>query len=168
MADRKPPANPHLAGHSAPTHRTEPEGEDEAHVAFGYLRGIKDRSFSLELRFRNGNSMWFPYAWLGPCRYDPSQGILLKFSGDLIYLVLIQGSNLSLPLSESNMSLPNGLQRHRIIWLREMSEEDARQAGTSLPTIDRILVAEFDSPADGSAWLEKTGVGSLAGTKPGD
>ena len=35
---------------------------------------------SVEFRFLSGNSMWFPYSWLGPWRYDPSEGLLLKFS----------------------------------------------------------------------------------------
>jgi len=38
----------------------------------------------VEFRLRSGNSMWFPYAWLGPWRYDPSEGLLLKFSGDVV------------------------------------------------------------------------------------
>ena len=42
------------------------------------IRGIKDTSGSLEFRLRSGNSMWFPYAWLGPWRYNPSEGLLLK------------------------------------------------------------------------------------------
>jgi hypothetical protein len=29
--------------------------------------------------------MWFPYSWLGPWRYNPSEGLLLKFSGDVVY-----------------------------------------------------------------------------------
>ena len=37
-------------------------------------------------------------AWLGPWQYNPSEGLLLKFSGDLVYLVLIRGSNLDKPL----------------------------------------------------------------------
>ena len=62
--------------------------------AFGYLRGLKDHSAAVELRFRDGNSIWFPYAWLGTWQYHPADGLLLKFSGDIVYLVLIRGSNL--------------------------------------------------------------------------
>jgi len=41
--------------------------------------------------FRDGNSTWFPYAHMGTWKYNPSEGLLLKFSGDLVYLVLIRG-----------------------------------------------------------------------------
>ena len=85
---------------------------------------------ALELRFRDGNSMWFPYTWMGNWQYNPSDGLLLKFSGDLVYLVLIRGSNLDRPLNEGAINLTHaGLQRHRVLWVREMSEEESRQVG---------------------------------------
>src|SRR5947209_4208062 len=119
----------------------EAEGE-EAEVscgAFGYLRGIRDLPGSVEFRFRDGNSAWFPYAWLGPWRYNPSEGLLLKFSGDLVYLVLIRGSNLDLPLKDGAANLTTGgLQRHRVLWIQEMGEEDIKNVGEKGPTIDRI------------------------------
>lgn len=124
--------------------------------AFGYLRGIRDVPGALELRFRDGNSTWFPYGWLGPWRYNPSEGLLLKFSGDLVYLVLIRGSNLDKPLNEGAINLTTGgLQRHRVVWIREMSEEEIRQVGESGPTIDRIEVAEFESQDALREWLNK-------------
>ena len=65
----------------------EPESVEASCGAFGYLRGIREQSTAVELRFRTGNSMWFPYSWLGTWLYNPSDGLLLKFSGDLVYLV---------------------------------------------------------------------------------
>src|SRR5262245_3094148 len=47
--------------------------------ASGYLRGINDAAAALELRFRDGNSLWFPYSWLGNWEHNPSDGLLLKF-----------------------------------------------------------------------------------------
>jgi len=130
---------------------------DEAEVscgAFGYLRGIRDLPGSVEFRFRDGNSAWFPYAWLGPWRYNPSEGLLLKFSGDLVYLVLIRGSNLDKPLNEGAINLTTGgLQRNRVVWIREMPEADIRQVGDSGPTIDSIQVQEFESQAALKEWL---------------
>ena len=63
--------------------RKKPDTEEaEAECrAFGYLRGIRDHSAAVEFRFRDGNSMWFPYSWLGTWRFNPSEGLLLKFSG---------------------------------------------------------------------------------------
>jgi hypothetical protein len=146
--------NAHLPG--PPPAKKDADAEELSCGAFGYLRGIKDRANAVEFRFRDGNSMWFPYGWLGPWRYDPSEGLLLKFSGDLVYLVLIRGSNLDLPLNDGNMNLTvGGLQRHRVVWIREMSKEDIESVGETGPTIVSIDVAEFESHADLKEWLAK-------------
>jgi hypothetical protein len=135
---------------------TEDDTGEASCNAFGYLRGIRERADALEVRFQNGNSTWFPYSWLGEWKFNPSDGLLLKFSGDLVYLVLIRGSNLDRPLSDSTTNLTtSGLQRHRIVWLREMGEEEIRHVGESGPTIDRILIAEFETNADLKTWLEE-------------
>lgn len=70
---------------------TETEGGEDKCEAFGYLRGLRDASASIEFRFRDGNSTWFSYGLLGSWRFNPSEGLLLTFSGDLVYLVLIRG-----------------------------------------------------------------------------
>jgi hypothetical protein len=139
-----------------PTRMAETEDAEASCGAFGYLRGIADRATSVEFRFRDGNSAWFPYGWLGPWRYNPSEGLLLKFSGDLVYLVLIRGSNLDLPLKEGAINLTSGgLQRHRVVWIREMTEADIKQVGEKGPTIDSIEVAEFESHAGVKEWLSQ-------------
>jgi hypothetical protein len=136
------------------------EGTDASCAAFGYLRGIRDEGASVEFRFRDGNSAWFPYGWLGPWRYNPSEGLLLKFSGDLVYLVLIRGSNLDKPLNDGAINLTTGgLQRRRVLWVREMSEEEIRQVGDSGPTIDSIDVAEFESQEALKGWLKERAPG---------
>lgn len=130
------------------------EGPEASCPAFGYLRGIRDEGASVEFRFRDGNSTWFPYGWLGPWKYNPSQGLLLKFSGDLVYLILIRGSNLDKPLNDGAINLTTGgLQRRRVLWIREMSEDEIRQVGEAGPTIDSIEVAEFESQAALKEWL---------------
>jgi hypothetical protein len=131
------------------------EGESSC-AAFGYLRGIRERAESLQFRFRDGNSTWFPYSCLGNWKYNPSEGLLLKFSGDVVYLVLVRGSNLDRPLSDTTTNLTtSGLQRHRIVWIREMTEEEIRQVGETGPTIDHIEVAEFESHAELKEWISK-------------
>jgi len=135
----------------------EADGVEASCGAFGYLRGIRDTATSVEFRFRDGNSTWFPYGLMGPWQYNPSEGILLKFSGDLVYLVLIRGSNLNKALKEGAINLTHaGLQRHRVLWVREMSEEEIRQVGETGPTIDSIEVAEFESHDALKEWLSKT------------
>src|SRR6516225_2253744 len=132
----------------------EGEREEASCKAFGYLRGIEDKAQALELRFQSGDSMWFPYGWLGTWQYNRSDGLLLKFSGDVVYLVLIRGSNLDKPLDDGPINLTRaGLQRHRVLWLREMTPEEIRQVGDSGPTIDRIEVAEFASQEAQKEWL---------------
>lgn len=131
------------------------DSADESCAAFGYLRGIREKADSLEMRFRNGNSAWLPYHWLGNWKYNPSNGLMLKFSGDVVYLVLVSGSNLDRPLLDSTTNLTrSGLQRRRIAWMREMTEEEIRKIGESGPTIDSIQVLEFESNADLLKWLE--------------
>jgi hypothetical protein len=82
-----------------------PESDEDGCLAFGYLRGIRDRALTVQLRYRDGNSDWFPYSWLGPVRFNPSVGLLLKFTGGVVTLVLIRGSNLDAPVNEGGMSL---------------------------------------------------------------
>jgi hypothetical protein len=148
----------HGDGHAEHAQRPEADGDEGEGScgAFGYLRGLRDHASAVELRFRDGNSIWFPYSWLGPWQYNPSEGLLLKFSGDLVYLVLIQGSNLDLPLKDGAANLTTGgLQRHRVLWIQEMSEEDIRNVGEKGPTIDRIEVAQCESQAEVKDWLMK-------------
>src|SRR5271154_4994985 len=131
-----------------PAKKDSDDGGEGSCAAVGYLRGIRDASASIEFRLRSGNSMWFPYGWLGPWRYNPSEGLLLKFSGDLVYIVLIRGSNLDKPLNEGAINLTTGgIQRNRVVWIREMSKEDIHKVGDTGPTIDSIQVQEFESQA---------------------
>lgn len=147
-------ANPHLSGRVEHPPKKEQDGGEESCPAFGYLRGIHDRAHAVEFRFRNGNSVWFPYNWLGNWKYDPSEGLVLKFSGDLVYLVLIRGTNLDRPLAEGSVDLIRaGLQRHRVLWVREMGEGEAAATGESGPTIDTIEVSEFESHQALTEWL---------------
>ena len=147
---------------SSPNQEAETEEAEASCGAFGYLRGLRDVSAAVELRFRDGNSMWFPYAWLGNWQYNPSEGLLLKFSGDLVYLVLIRGSNIDRPLNEGSINLTHaGLQRHRVLWVREMSADEIRQVGEKGPTIDSIEVAEFETHSNLKEWLGKHGPGFI-------
>ncbi len=120
------------AGHASasPSKEAAAEGAEASCGAFGYLRGLRDQAAAIELRFRNGNSMWFPYSWMGNWQYNPSDGLLLKFSGDLVYLVLIRGCNIDRPLTEGAINLTHaGLQRHRVLWIREMSRYEVCAIG---------------------------------------
>ena len=147
---------PHLAGRTPPSTKYETDGDglEACCAAFGYLRGIRERADAIEFRFRDGNSVWFPYGWLGTWKFDPSEGLLLKFSGDLVYLVLIRGSNLDKPLTDSTINLTSaGLQRHRVLWIREMQDDEIHRVGEAGPTIDGIETAEFETQEALKEWL---------------
>jgi hypothetical protein len=151
--------NPHLAGFTGmlPPKDADGEAAEASCGAFGYLRGLRDSSAAVEFRFRDGNSVWFAYSLLGTWQYNPSYGLLLKFTGDVVTLVLIKGSNLDRPLNEGAIDLIHaGLQRHRVLWVREMTPEEIRQVGEKGPTIDRIELAEFESQEELRDWLKKT------------
>jgi hypothetical protein len=130
------------------------EADEETCPAFGYLRGTRDRALAIEFRYRDGNSDYFPYSWLGPWRFNPSVGLLLKFTGDVVTLVLIRGSNLDAAVNQGAMNLTDrGLQRHRITWIREMDQAELKRVGDGGPTIDRIEVAEFETVEEQRKWL---------------
>ncbi len=128
-------------GKSAPG--SDDSDEDElACLAFGYLRGLRERAISIEFRFATGHCTAFPYSWLGPVEYDPSQGLLLRFAGDRVSLVLIEGNRLNTLVAET-VSLFEGIQRHRITWVREMTRAELTRAGREDTTIDRIQIASY-------------------------
>jgi len=150
--------NPHPAGFTGILQSKDGDTEEgeASGGAFGYLRGLRDATAAVEFRFRDGNSFWFPYSWLGNWQYNPSEGLMLKFSGDIVYLVLIRGSNLDKPLNEGAINLTHaGLQRHRVLWIREMAPEEIRQVGEKAPTIDSIELAEFETHDALKEWLKK-------------
>jgi hypothetical protein len=117
--------------------------DEESCPAFGFLRGLRDRSLAVEFRFAGGHRTAFPYAWLGPVEYDPSRGLLLRFVGDRITLVLIEGSNLNAEVGGTASLFDRGLQRHRVTWVREMTRAELSRAADGEVTIDAIRVATY-------------------------
>jgi hypothetical protein len=134
---------------------TTEEGSDTSDAAFGCVRSPQEPAAAIELRFQGGNSIWLGYHWLGSWQYNPSEGLLLKFSGDLIYLVMIRGSNLDRPAKSGSISLATGLQHHRVLWVREMAEEEVQEVGDAGPTIGSIQVVEFESNKELKEWLRQ-------------
>ncbi len=129
------------------------DAEQASCPAYTYLRGNLERALAVEFRLKTGDREFFPYSLLGPWRYDPSVGLLLKFTGDLVSLVLIHGSNLDALVNDTVNLTDRGFQRHRIVAVREMDEGELRLAGPGRPTVDRIDIAEFESQAELRVWL---------------
>lgn len=128
--------------------------EDEC-SAFGYLRGLHDRALSLEFRFANGDRQAFPYSWMGPLKYNPSAGLLLKFVGDLVYVVLIEGSNLNVLVNGAISLYDRGILRHRVTWVREMTRQQLERAGEGEVSVERVRILSYrpDEEPKGVQWL---------------
>jgi hypothetical protein len=107
----------------------------------------------VEFRLRTGDSEFYPYSLLGPWRYNPSVGLLLKFNGDNVTLVLIRGSNLDVVVNDAVNLTDRGFHRHRILAVREMTEEECQKVGEGQPTVDRIEIGEFDTAEGMREWL---------------
>lgn len=148
--------SPHLANVTSRGQGAVTTEEEASCPAFGFLRGLDARALFVELRLRTGNSEWFAYSCLVSWRHNPSVGLLLKFtSGDGVTLVLIQGSNVDAPVGEARINLTDrGLQRQRIVYIREMDEEELRQARGGQPSIDSIDIAEFETVEEQREWLK--------------
>jgi hypothetical protein len=137
-------------------------GPEEASCpAFTYLRGLRERALAVEFCFKTGDREWFAYNLLGSWRYNPSIGLLLKFTGDLVTLVLIRGSNLDALVNDTVNLTDRGFQRHRILSVREMDEDELRNAGKGQPTIDRFEVGEFETAEEQREWLGKAAAAFL-------
>ena len=135
---------------------TEKESDEEMCPAFGFLRGLHDRALAIEFRFRDANSEAFSYSHLASWKFNPSEGLLLKFTSDVTTLVLILGSNLDVnPPGKSINLTDRGIQRHRITYIREMDEDELRKAEKDSPTIDNIMIADFQTQEEQQPWLQK-------------
>lgn len=120
------------------------DSEEDGCAVFGYLRGNKERAVMLELRLKNGNRCAFPYSWLGMASFDPSNGITLRFVGDVTYIVTVTGSRLNSPVNGSVTLFQHGLLRHRVLWLREMEKAEIAMATEESTTIDAIVIERLD------------------------
>jgi hypothetical protein len=131
------------------------EGEEESCPAFGFLRGLDGRALMVEFRLRTGDSEWFAYSCLVSWRFNPSVGLLLKFTSDVASLVLIRGSNLDAPVGQGQVNLTDrGLQRHRIVFIREMDEDELQKVREGEPSIDGIDIGEFETVEEQREWLK--------------
>lgn len=111
------------------------EGSDDL-GAFGWLRGVRERAIMLELRHKDGSVTAFGYAWLKKMTFDPSEGITLDFSGELIRII---GRNLDVEV-RPRTQLVSGLVRQRVTWIQEA---DGPKLMTALPydvVVERLVV----------------------------
>jgi len=88
-------------------------------------------------------------------QYAPSVGLLLKFTGDQLYLVLLKGSNLNALVNGSVSLYDRGIQRHRVTWVREMQKQEAamgREGEVAVRCIHMLSCPHGQEPK-GVDWL---------------
>jgi hypothetical protein len=109
------------------------EAEVEDFGVFGFLRGSKERAPMLELRKRDGHILAVGYGMFD-AEFDPSEGITLHFHDRK---VRICGRNLHAE-ARPNIKLFEGIARHRVPWVREMSEPERLRAKPGDTVIEAI------------------------------
>lgn len=110
------------------------EGDIDDLGCFGWLRGIRDRALSLELRLANGNIIAVPYHTIERFEFDPSEGILLAVAGSKIRL---RGRHLNAEMAPT-IRLFEGLTRHRVPYVREARNGDSSSAAEHATVVDSI------------------------------
>ena len=102
--------------------------------AFGWLRGVRERSLMLEFRHKDGTVTSLGYAWLERAKFDPSVGITLKFTGTTVKII---GLNLNAERRQ-NVRLFAGLIRHRVPWIQVADGAEQMEAAKDATLIQAI------------------------------
>jgi hypothetical protein len=118
----------------------EPEPESDADATediggvFGWVRGVRDRAISLELRKKDGRVMAISYGWIERFEFEPSEGITLHFSGRKL---TIKGRNLNAE-TRPLIRLFSGLCRHRVPWIVEADLPAQMKAAPTATVVEQI------------------------------
>jgi hypothetical protein len=128
-----------LSHYSEKTSRLDAAAAAEAEAnldlgSFGWLRGIRDFSRTLQLRKKTGIIRAVSYAWIEQFEFDPSSGILLRVQGQS---VRIKGRNLNTEF-RPHVRLFDGICRHRVPWVQEADEPTSIAAGDKATVIEAI------------------------------
>lgn len=108
----------------------------EDHGAFGWLRGVKERSLMLELRLRTGQILALGYAWIDSIDFDPSDGITLHAGGGG-RTIRIFGRNLNAEV-RPGVRLFHGLTKHRVPWIQEADHATIVAAPQHAAVVERL------------------------------
>jgi hypothetical protein len=120
-------------GPGAEADETDSEGAEDV-GGFGWLRGVRDRAVSLELRKKDGSVLAINYGWVERIRFEPSEGITLYASGQTIR---IKGRNLNAE-ARPQIRLFQGLTRHRVPWVQEADRADVMRTGKDSAVVESI------------------------------
>lgn len=130
---QKQPAQPRASTGEADQVAADADATDDL-GSFGFLRGVRERAVSLELRKKNGNIVAIPYGWIEKLEFDPSDGITLHAGGQKIR---IKGRNLNAAIRPT-VRLFEGIARHRVAWIQEADEPTRLEADKHTTVIDSI------------------------------
>lgn len=121
-----------------PNHDSAPDESEEVDDlgAFGWLRGIRDRAIMLELRLRDGSIEAFGLAWLEQVKFNPSEGVLLRFGGKNVHIL---GRHLNSEI-RPNVRLFSGIVRHRVPWIQEVDEPGLMDVRNGMTVIEQIRI----------------------------
>lgn len=124
--------------------RTDGDGEVldveiEDLLAFGFLRGIRDRCPMLELRKRDGDVLALGYGFIDRILFRPSKGIELTAGRTK---VAIEGRNLNAEV-RPQLRLFESLVRHRVPWIREASQAELMEAREDACLVEAV---RWDGP----------------------
>jgi len=102
--------------------------------SFGWLRGIRDRAVSLELRKKDGHILAVGYGYMDKAEFDPSEGITLSVAGQKIR---IKGRNLNAEIRPM-VRLFEGIARNRVPWIVEADRNISLLARDGDTVVDAI------------------------------
>jgi hypothetical protein len=111
------------------------DAEDlEDRGAYGFLRGVRDKSQMLELRKKSGNIRAIGYGWIEKVDFDPSSGLTLYCGAETIR---IKGRNLN-GVGGHPISLLGGIIRHRVPWIAESDQSSVLTADKETAVVEKI------------------------------
>ncbi|HEX4054701.1 MAG TPA: hypothetical protein VHX86_10590 [Tepidisphaeraceae bacterium] len=118
-----------------PDPESDSDGTEDVGGAFGWVRGVRDRAISLELRKKDGTILAINYSWIERFEFEPSEGITLYAGGKKL---TIKGRNLNAE-TRPLIRLFSGLCRHRVPWVVEADLAAQLKAGPAATVIDQIV-----------------------------
>jgi hypothetical protein len=125
-------------GNGGPPTEPDPNGDqdgtEDVDGMFGWVRGVRDRAISLELRKKNGSIVAINYGWIERFEVEPSEGITLYAGGRKL---TIKGRNLNAE-ARPLIRLFSGLCRHHVPWIVEADLPAQMKAPATATVVERI------------------------------
>jgi hypothetical protein len=123
-------------GEETPVDGVVDEGDEaENHGCFGWARGVRERSPSLELHRKNGHILAVNYAFIHKFEFEPSLGIIIHIGNG--NTIKIKGRNLNAE-QRPGVRLFSGITRFRVPWVMEQARAETFSPGSKTAIIEAI------------------------------